>query len=293
MKAIKFISFFAITIIFIVACNNNDNSPLKNDSKVNTKPHITHQKMLFKGSSKYALLLNDTANIVGYIADKQTISEQVYFSFYDIETLYSDKLDTTRKSFLQINGLTENELSVQTNFSKVKSEAKSLFGTEVTFNMKNENLENNRLMKSPSAEHLGVTMYVPNLVEITFPKQETEQESTAMFCYYNNFILHWNADKNNENGLVVMVEWTGEDMYGYYHNEFVRNVDILKSDNGEALLNSELFDCIPQGAIVKLHLIRGNIETLNHLAEYDNKELYNIVAAVKSTLKFILIRDFE
>ena len=128
---------------------------------------------------------------------------------------------------------------------------------------------------------------------ISSPNIETAEELLP-YCYHKNFKLKWNADPKNENGLVVVVEWAGTDMYGTRHGKFVRNADIIPFDNGECVLNEELFDDIPQGALAKLLLVRGNIEMLqNHANELGEEDVFRVVAASETILPFIMVRNIE
>ena len=134
-------------------------------------------------------------------------------------------------------------------------------------------------------------MYVPELVEIISPGVETSQELLP-YCYYRNFVLKWNADPQNENGLVVAVEWNGSDIFGKHYGEYVLTADILPHDNGSAILNDRMFAGIPQGAIANLILLRGNIEILEgFINEHGAEEAYRLVAASEATLPFIMVKE--
>ncbi len=90
-------------------------------------------------------------------------------------------------------------------------------------------------------------------------------------CYYDNFIVQWPGDlaNINDNGVVVVAEWHGVTMYEPSQDVFVANVDIVE-DSGQAVLNPDLFDNIPNEALVTLWLIRGTAITIH--AETANGE---------------------
>jgi hypothetical protein len=134
-------------------------------------------------------------------------------------------------------------------------------------------------------------MYVPEVVKITTPKIETPE---VPYCYYKNFMLEWNADLKNENGLVVAIEWAGTDMFGTHYKEVIRNADVIQIDNGKTVLKNEIFDGIPHGAMVKLLLIRGNIEKIEkYINEEETNQEFNIVAVSEAILPVSLVREIE
>jgi len=298
MKKYIYISLTAICLSVITGCKNSDDLPMPTSDP--NQPIKVTQKMLFRGYSNYAKILCDCEKI-GYLATKQNLNEaEISFHLpsaferdFDI-TKSADALPTRDIGFV-VNGIHAKELavnSVQPN--------KQLFGTNVSFSLFNKKAVGNGIMKSPPADDSGgnengitITMYVPDLLQITSPNV-ANPEDLMPYCYYKNFVLGWNADPQNENGLVVVVEWNGRDLYGNEYKEYVRNADIIKNDNGKAVLNNKLFDGIPQGAIVQIQLIRGNIEATAIVIDEDgNEEEFTFVAASQAILPFILVREIE
>jgi len=171
------------------------------------------------------------------------------------------------------------------------------FGTNVNFSVFKENAGGSGVMKAPGDGGEGVTiitMYVPELLQITSPNIEIPDDLLP-YCYYENFSLGWNADPQNENGLVVVVEWNGTDLYGNEYKEYVRNADIIKTDNGKSVLNNKLFDGIPHGALVNIQLIRGNIEVTGLIIDNatGEEEEFVFVAASQAILPIILVREIS
>ena len=58
------------------------------------------------------------------------------------------------------------------------------------------------------------------------------------------------------------------------HKKNYSNADIIREDNGKCVLNNALFDGIPQGALVNIQLIRGNIDIEGKIIYEDGKEEY-------------------
>jgi len=294
MKKYIYISLTAICLSVITGCKNSDDLPLPTNDP--NQPMKVTQKMLFRGYTKYAQILCDCEKI-GYIATKQNSIDAAEMSFqlpsafergFDI-TKSADALPTRHIGFT-VNGANAKELS--DNFVQPNNQ---FFGSKVGFSLFNEKASgSNGAMRTPGSGGVYIEMYVPDLLQITSPNIETPKDLLP-YCYYKDFVLGWNADPQNENGLVVVVEWNGSDLYGNEYREYVRIADIIQNDNGKAVLNNKLFDGIPHGAIVKIQLIRGNIEATAIVIdeEYDTREEFTFVAASQAILHFILVRELE
>lgn len=143
-------------------------------------------------------------------------------------------------------------------------------------------------MTKSSEEDTVVNLYIPTAINITSPKIERSEELYP-HCYFKNFIIRWNADRCNTNGLVVAVEWLGTTVIGEdYQNTYIRRTDYIKEDDGETVLSEKLFDEIPNTALVYITLMRGNIENIN----IDN---YSVKLSGASTcaMPIVLIRKIK
>lgn len=115
--------------------------------------------------------------------------------------------------------------------------------------------------KGTQKESITIAQYVPELIEITSPRVSNEDEMYPV-CYGGNFILRWNADPKNTDGLIVTVDWSGEKMFGpSYDNQSVSRTAFIPEDNGEFRLDPKMFDHIPNTALVFITLLRGNSKT--------------------------------
>jgi hypothetical protein len=133
-----------------------------------------------------------------------------------------------------------------------------------------------------------VEMYVPKQLNILNPKIESEKDLMP-YCYFKDFVLEWNADPNNKEGLVVVAEYTGTSAVpARDKNVHIMNTDIIKEDNGRAVLNNQLWKGIPDTGIVHLSLLRGNVK----IEEID-EENYKFFAQAQVVLPLILIKDIN
>ena len=308
----KTIVFILVSLsILLLACQTTSNPISENELKEQEKiENVVSGKMLFSGDTKYSLIFNDAKGTIGYYSDKQNslADEELNIVMLESNTVNepgSAKLKTVASAqpVFMVNGMSADELrnAYQTgssNIQRAKGVSNPLFGNEVTFSLRHaDNAGIQKSAAAPSAattaSEVNLTMYVPEQVHITSPNIETA-EDLLPYCYYKDFKLKWNADPQNENGLVVVVEWAGTDMYGKRYGKVVRNADIIPYDNGEWVLNDELFDDMPQGALAKLLLVRGNIEMVTDFVnEVGEEDVYRVVAASEAILPFILVRNIE
>jgi len=159
-----------------------------------------------------------------------------------------------------------------------------LYGKNVIFTLRKEGA----LKSGGTEQEETVEMYIPELVEILSP-QIQEQKDLFPFCYYEDFTIRWNADTKNEHGLVVLVEWLGTMMSDEKdYDEYVRNIDVINEDDGEATLNNQLFDKIPDRALCYITLLRGNIE----MVDIDQVS-YRVLGESHAILPAILVRELH
>jgi len=303
MKKYIYILLSAICLSVITGCQNSDLPVPTNDPNKQVK--VT-QNMLFTGYTPYAKILNHDGEKIGYISTKQNSIDEAEMFFqlpsafernFDFETNINTSPKPRNIGFA-VNGVNAKNLVLNT----IKSN-NQFFGTDVKFSVFRENTGSNGVMKAPKGGGgeddngeggFTITMYVPELLQITSPNIESP-EDLLPYCYYQNFVLGWNADPQNENGLVVVVEWNGTDLYGNEYKEYVRNADIITNDNGSCVLNNALFDGIPHGALVQIQLIRGNIEVKGLIIDNETgeEEEFVFVAASQVILPFILVREIK
>lgn len=98
------------------------------------------------------------------------------------------------------------------------------------------------------------------------------------FCYYRDMEIEWNADLANPNGVVVVIEWQGGMAYG----ESLLNTSVvtgtLVEDNGVTVLDNDLFDDMPDGALVNMWLLRADLAKFSH--EEAEDDIRDIIESV-------------
>ncbi len=193
------------------------------------------------------------------------------------------KVTLNKKSFMALNEISEKSSSefIETDYSWI-------YGKKVDVGLK----RSTDIQRAPSISGNNdeeFEMYVPEEIHITSPQIQTEEELYPL-CYYRNLTLKWNADPQNELGVLIVVEWFGTMLIGFdYQDIFVRRVDYAEIDNGEILLDDEIFEGIPDSALCHLTILRGAVKNIM----VDDETAFKVLAETHASLPFVLVRNIK
>lgn len=197
------------------------------------------------------------------------------------------KADATKSANHQLPLITSSVDGVEISRENIKT-TKSLngiidcFGKVVEFSFTNHGET-----KSSEGNEGVVNMYIPKAIEFLFPYAEKEEDLNPL-CYYKDFIVRWNKDEENENGVLILVDWNGSMILG---ND-IPNTHVCRiasfPDTGEAKLPENMFDGIPDTAHCELIILRGNVDNVEH-----NEYSYKLVGKTHHLISFILIREIK
>lgn len=82
-------------------------------------------------------------------------------------------------------------------------------------------------------------------------------------CYYHLMDLMWTPDSHNPTQMMIIAEWNGLNMDGTSVNTTVIH-HMETDDDGIVTLDDNLFNGMPDGALVNIWLVRENIVTVYH-----------------------------
>ncbi len=278
----KHITLLGLVVPFLFSISCDENSSPKEEVPI-TKNNKVSESILAVEPSVYGDFLISNAPMLGFSTSKEnSLANDVFTPVIGNESsLKSSGKDlhftaNGEDLVLQSKHLKSNQI----NHSNIIS---ALYGQDVMFK-----IGSGSALKSNSSTADSVEMYIPELVQITSPSI-TSEEQLYPYCYFDNMTIKWNADNDNCNGLVVIVEWNGtvldnnsdEDMY-------VRNIDIIKEDNGSCTLKNELFANIPHKGLAYITLLRGNLEIIDI-----DGEQYRVFGETHTVLPFILVRELN
>lgn len=295
MKYLTTFSSFSLVVLFIiVSCTSTprmgddmDAAKHKNlvfPSKLINKP-VYVDTILAYDFGKYKELNYKTDYTLGVSSSKSTpLSEEYVYAFSNDNR---NKFDRT-KSSAEIDPCTLliDDIQINNRFGTKATESKTanlkkLFGQNTRFKfLFPGQTKSDDLM-------LEETLYIPEIIQINAPKIETEEDLYPL-CDYKSFKLEWNADPKNENGVIVMIEWSGLMLFGNdYPMAFIRRMDLLP-ETGEEYLNLHLFDGIPDTALCTMTLIRGSVDTFL-LNDYS----FQVFGESHESLAFVLLREIK
>ncbi|MCG8579296.1 MAG: hypothetical protein MI866_05240 [Bacteroidales bacterium] len=268
-----------VLALMALACNNQ--TP-ETENRHQASTNQVTETLLATESSNYSKIFNE-GPLAGYTGIKENplaSYEVMPLLHEDAEQLKSQKVVMK----LYANGVELSNVNRLKSANGLGDAVNDLYGKKVRFTLRKEGA----LKSGEMEQEESVEMYIPELVEILSPPIHTAQELYP-FCYYKDFTIKWNADSQNEHGLVVLVEWMGtmlsdEDDY----QEYVRNIDVIKDDNGVAVLNNKLFEKIPERALCYITLLRGNIE----MVDIDEVS-YRVLGESHAVLPCVLIRELN
>ena len=220
-----------------------------------------------------------------------------YFSYSDHTIGFSAiKLDPLKTHFNSQRNLINDKADFEIKINKFevagkggsskmsKEEIDNIYGKELSIDIV---LSNGKTFKNGETKK-DISMYVPKKINISNPKVEDEGD-VMPYCYYDGFLLEWNADPKNEEGLVVVAEYFGATAIPKDNIEpTIINTDIIDMDNGTVILDNDLWEGIPNTAVVYLSLLRGNVQ----LEEVDGK-IVKFYAETHAELPIILIKDLD
>ena len=241
--------FILLPLLALISCNNSE--PTNTASTDNT----SKRKVLFEGSSPY---------LDWYYGQTEAF---VSYSFRDITNNTKDK-QSENVRVLEDNTITlKNGVKVRVHDEyKLTNlgEQTKLQLTRSAAVVQDENQQAPRRlpaeMNTPDPRVFEYIIQTATPVEITSPA--IDPCDPMPYCYYDDFVVEWNADPNNTNGVVVIAEWNGGILHSPSENISLVSADLF-DDTGTATLNSRMFEGMPDNALVHLWFIRGNLLTIN------------------------------
>ncbi|MCL2596316.1 MAG: hypothetical protein FWD66_01365 [Paludibacter sp.] len=274
MRKIKFL--LTTVVIIAISCNKSDETGNQDGTiklQKSTSLETEIQESLYKGKTVYAKYFeNNVDNNISLFTKREHPLSARDFSVSNFAVKKGVKTDVE----IFVNDIlidSINEMSANKNFIE------SLSFNPVRSTFMNEFFNHTVKFKIWDME---IRLYIPEIIEITYPKPQPDSYSAD---YSFDYRIKWNADAKNINGVAIVVEWDGsmfgeDDQYAY-----IRRVDIV-DDNGETVIKEAMFDKIPDFAVVKVSVLRGDIDIVE-VAD----EVSKIYAASEASLHSIIAHE--
>lgn len=267
---IKYLTL-GILLILNIGCNNDDqeiSSPIK--TQETSVESVSKYNLLDYSQNAYHDFFKKSDNKIGFSSLKANSISQP-----SMVKNFSTKSNTSKTSFFVNN----KKISISPSAGKRSELGNTIYGKMNTFSIIKED-------KNGKTSEESVELYVPDLLNIINPSVNNEKELMPV-CYSEGFVLEWNEDLNNEEGLVIIAEYFGENVIPENSdNTHLQNLDIIEKDNGKIVLNPSLFNDMPNLALVDLILLRGNVK----IEEVDG-ETYKFYAETHQRMPIILVKD--
>lgn len=239
-------TFLLLPLIALAACNIEEPS--------NTTPSTSSSetgKMLYKGDSPY---------LDWYYGNWES------FVSYNLKIIPQDKTEKQMERIIRA----EDKTITLSDDSKILLHDDYAFenGTDKT----TLHLTRSATLMSKNANPTPIvhsfTYDIRTAQPINIIRPGIDECNPIPLCYYDGFEIEWNADPSNKNGVVIIAEWTGCTIYDHPKEVYMTCADIVE-DTGVAVLDTLLFNGMPDEASVTLWLIRGNLNTVSG----DNNEI--------------------
>lgn len=252
-----------LIVMFTGCVKKIETETLGKEPALAKKNNVT-QRFLGTEYSKYFNYLLKDAPLVAYsLGTTHQLEEAEFFMINDLEAMNTGE-DVPLKSKsgksweVSANGVVltnQHERRGDAKRAKVLSDETQLYGKEVTFSFNSEG-DYGSSAAGNDCDAFEFTLQVPQRIYITSPS--ASECNRIPLCYFEELQVCWNPDFSNEIGVVIMVEWKGVLIQEETQDEYVRSIDIVE-DIGCAVLDNEMFDGMPDGALITLTLLRGDI----------------------------------
>lgn len=300
MKRLIIISLFSF-LLSAVSCTPNkfsDGTRSTTPKKLvvsSDKNYLPHKVLdaLDGDYGQYLSLFKSTDYIVGissHIDGARSSMEKL--EYYSGESRFKISTRSTSRELpaliSSIDGVELNQKNIESYIPTKGFEDRSLdvFGKTVTYRMRTSKVVQTRSGEEELVEDFE--MYIPERISILAPAATDAEDNNPPLCYYGDFVLRWNADEQNTNGVIVVAEWSGGMVLGNDINNTSVTRTAVVPDTGEARLDPHLFDGIPDTAICHLAVVRGAVEDVQG-EEYS----YKLIGETHHLITFILIREIE
>lgn len=246
----------------------------------------THLTKLHNDIDKYANFIVTADATIGISSFRQNSQEsETIMAYYDP---VNEKINRFHEcedfaNIFQVNGRNIFAPTTKSGDGYISG----LFGNYASFGFQNKINTKSSEPDDEAEEEDSFEIYVPEVMRIEFPSKTLSSESRPL-CYYKNFVVRWNKDVNNKNGIIIVVKWRGLMVFGEdYPSALVQHIARFQ-DSGEIELDESMFEGIPDTAYCTLIVFRGDVENVEI-----NETNYKYLTECYDMLDFVLVRHIE
>ena len=121
---------------------------------------------------------------------------------------------------------------------------------------------------------LSEDVYFPRVINASFNTDGKVEDSRVLLVSRDDFVLEWDEDELNANGLLVVVFYRnlfldqGLPKPADQNSEGAIQTAILLDELGQAKIPAELFEEIPENGVATLTLVRGDVKSIVDFEEH-------------------------
>ena len=253
--------FYLLTILLVCACSQEENTQIGTRKKTFSDYGIN---LISRDKCRYIDLIYENPMFCYIYEQKDWGEEHTLNRFYD-EWYFNTYFNGLPNINISYGGVL-----LYNKETKHQDLEYDIFTSDAV------NSNNNYFtITSPYDEREIQVSPIPQIT-ITKPDPTGQPYAPVIACDANNFVLEWNAVPENTNGVFILVRWYGhctdDSTEDQYQGSFIQNADLVE-DNGHCVLNPQLFDGIPESALINISIIRGSVETIENFEFFNNIHL--------------------
>jgi hypothetical protein len=297
------ISLLLLGAILLASCSKT-NTPLDDKVVQDGKTKVIYDFSIQPKQVIYEDIFESTDGVVG-------LANKTVYNAYGSSVDYSYKanfLNNTTSSSAPIDGgaITINgetgtltlEYSVNNNggaqYTPINADDESLFnmisgfynGTiEIVVDGDAGDVIPSMTLELTTPENLEILS--PELSAITPDVDGDNPDALPQISITQNFTINWNIQDQNENGVAIIVWWSGLtfDSENLQHTNNSTRYVYLTDDDGSYQLPYEMFQEIGENAMIEISVMRGNVE----IVESNGKKFKYYAITEAATTPILLV----
>ena len=133
-------------------------------------------------------------------------------------------------------------------------------------------------------------IYIPEQIDVNINLAQHEVTGYYEIDKNSNLDISWNADANNENGVLMIITWTGH-VYGTQPQDieykYEQKAVLAETDDGHYSIPSSMFEDVPENALFQIKFVRGSLEK----AYIDDTEEGFQVYSISENIQHFIVKE--
>lgn len=210
------------------------------------------------------LVIKEHVSIMDWLANKDEAT--IYYSFVDYPSgmctkgIYNQFQEAKTIMFNERLGIRMHDSCAIDN-SQGKTICHVMRKCEVVDKEREESLDP-QIFRMPKGtkqnEYFSFDFTISEVSPIYIQNPKPTPCNPIPMCYYHQMDIMWNPDSNNPTRMMIVTEWNGLNMDGASADTTIIH-HLETKDDGIVTLDDDIFNGMPDGALVNIWLVRENI----------------------------------